>query len=58
MPKLGKLEERVEKRMEAMRKQDAGVGWYQDDAGRLYHFDGQVWDVIPEEITKRLEYLG
>lgn len=70
MPKLGRAEEAMEtanvmdahelyiKRVEALRKSNAEVGWYQDGAGGLYHFDGQVWDVVPEEMTKRLEYLG
>lgn len=70
MPKLGRSVESMEtanvmdahelymKRVEAMKNQDAGAGWYQDGAGGLYHFDGTVWDVVPEEMTKRLEYLG
>lgn len=67
MPKLGRTEERMDivdahdmymKRVQAMRNQDVGIGWYQDGDGGLYHFDGQVWDVVPEEMRKRLEYLG
>lgn len=67
MPKLGRAEERTEqlnahdmymKRVQAMKIGDAGIGWYQDSDGGLYHFDGKVWDVVPEEMTKRLEYLG
>lgn len=70
MPKLGRSVETMEtanvmdahelymKRVQAMKNQDAGMGWYQDSEGGLYHFDGQVWDVVPEEMTKRLEYLG
>ncbi len=69
MPKLGRPEEWLSmeeanvhdmymKRVQAMKDQDKGSGWYQDAEGNLYHFDGSVWDVVPEEVTKRLEYLG
>lgn len=70
MPKLGRSVETMEtanvmdahdlyvKRVQAMKSQSAEVGWYQDSDGGLYHFDGLVWDVVPEEVTKRLEYLG
>lgn len=69
MPKLGKIDEpqgesefdahgMYMKRVQAMRDRDKGVGWYQDDNGGLYHFNGSVWDVLPDEVTKGLEYLG
>jgi len=69
MAKLGRPEEWLsmeevdvhdmyKKRVQAMKDQDKGTGWYQDSEGNLYHFDGSVWDVVPEEMTKRLEYLG
>jgi hypothetical protein len=67
MPKLGRPEETLEnteiedgykKRVQAMKNQDVGVGWYQDSDGGLFHFNGTVWDVVPEELKKRLEYLG
>jgi hypothetical protein len=34
------------------------VGWYQDVAGSLYHYDGVIWDVVPAAEISRLEYLG
>jgi len=34
------------------------VGWYQDVAGSLYHYDGVIWDVVPATEISRLEYLG
>lgn len=64
MPKLGRPEERIDahgmhlKRVQSMKDQDKGIGWYQDTEGNLWHFDGSVWDVVPEQMTKRLEYLG
>ncbi len=64
MPKLGRAEDRVDahkmymERVQAMKDQDKGLGWYQDSEGNLYHFNGSAWDVVPEEMTKRLEYLG
>ena len=36
----------------------ARVGWYQDTAGALYHYDGVIWDVVPAAEISRLEYLG
>lgn len=33
-------------------------GWYQNKKGDLYHYDGVVWDKVPEEQIKSLEYLG
>ena len=32
-------------------------GWYQNSAGDLFHYDGVVWDVVPESV-KDLEFLG
>ena len=64
MPKLGRAEERLDahkiymERVEEVKDQRTEDGWYQDKAGRLYHFDGNVWDVIPEEVIQGLEYLG
>jgi hypothetical protein len=34
------------------------VGWYQDSKGSLYHYDGVIWDVVPDGNISRLEYLG
>jgi hypothetical protein len=34
------------------------VGWYQDTRGSLYHYDGVVWDIVPDGSISRLEYLG
>jgi len=36
---------------------EANQGWYQNSAGDLFHYDGVVWDVVPDSI-KKLEYLG
>jgi hypothetical protein len=33
-------------------------GWYQDFKGSLYHYDGVVWDEVPDGDIKQLEYLG
>ena len=37
---------------------DIEEGWYQNSEGRLYHYDGVVWDVVPIQRTADLEYLG
>lgn len=37
---------------------DFGSGWYQNRKGELFHYDGVVWDVVPAESIKDLEYLG
>lgn len=69
MAKLGRPEEWLSmeevdvqdmymKRVQAMKDQDKGTGWYQDDKGRLYHFDGSGWDIVPEDFAKGLEFLG
>lgn len=34
------------------------VGWYQDSKGELFHYDGVVWDVVPDGRIDQLEYLG
>lgn len=34
------------------------AGWYQSIKGSLYHYDGVVWDEVPEFELKSLEYLG
>jgi hypothetical protein len=34
------------------------LGWYQNSSGDLFHYDGVVWDVVPREQVKNLEYLG
>ena len=33
-------------------------GWYQDSKGSLYHYDGVIWDEVPNPNIKQLEYLG
>jgi hypothetical protein len=33
-------------------------GWYQDSKGSLYHYDGLIWDEVPNPNIKQLEYLG
>ena len=33
-------------------------GWYQDPKGFLYHYDGIIWDAVPEAPLLTLEYLG
>ena len=37
---------------------EMGEGWYQDSKGSLYHYDGVVWDEVPNTNMKQLEYLG
>lgn len=34
------------------------AGWYQDRQGRLYNYDGVIWDEVPEMKLTDLEYLG
>lgn len=34
------------------------VGWYQNSRGDLYHYDGVVWDNVPNEKVSDLEFLG
>ena len=34
------------------------AGWYQNADGDLYHYDGTIWDTVPKEQIKDLEYLG
>lgn len=37
---------------------DVLAGWYQNGDGKLYHYDGVVWDEVPGEKIEKLEYLG
>ena len=34
------------------------VGWYQNSSGDLHHYDGTVWDVVPQQRVQDLEFLG
>lgn len=34
------------------------AGWYQNSKGDLFHYDGTIWDNVPEERIQQLEYLG
>lgn len=34
------------------------TGWYQDRSGKLYKYDGVIWDEVPEVRISELEYLG
>jgi hypothetical protein len=34
------------------------TGWYQDSKGSLFHYDGIIWDAVPEAPLSTLEYLG
>lgn len=34
------------------------VGWYQNSRGDLFHYDGTVWDNVPNEKINDLEFLG
>lgn len=34
------------------------AGWYQNGEGQLFHYDGVVWDEVPEVRISDLEYLG
>jgi len=42
----------------AMTGLDIPAGWYQNIKGSLYHYDGVVWDEVPDWDIKQLEYLG
>lgn len=37
---------------------DVAEGWYQNTSGVLYHYDGTIWDSVPNEAIRDLEYLG
>lgn len=37
---------------------DVAKGWYQNKIGDLYHYDGTIWDSVPSEAIRDLEYLG
>jgi hypothetical protein len=37
---------------------EIAAGWYQNSKGLLYHYDGVVWDDVPLDNLKELEYLG
>lgn len=34
------------------------AGWYQNSDGKLFHYDGVVWDEVPSEKQGDLEFLG
>lgn len=34
------------------------VGWYQNSCGDLFHYDGVIWDSVPNEKIEDLEFLG
>jgi hypothetical protein len=37
---------------------EASAGWYQNSSGDLFHYDGVVWDTVPSESVRNLEFLG
>lgn len=53
LPEFLKEDERTVK--EAMKHMK---GWYQNSKGDLFHYDGIVWDDVPGESIKDLEFLG
>lgn len=54
----GLLEEFTEMSSSSVTVEGVKVGWYQNSDGGLFHYDGVVWDVVPDEKISRLEYLG
>lgn len=38
--------------------QPVNQGWYQNSRGELFHYDGTIWDNVPEDRLQALEYLG
>ena len=38
--------------------QTVSTGWYQNSRGELFHYDGTIWDSVPEDRLQALEYLG
>lgn len=54
LPEFMRKEKLVNEVMDAFARQ----GWYQNSAGDLYHYDGVVWDNVPQEKTEDLEFLG
>lgn len=54
LPEFMRKEKLITKMIDAFVKK----GWYQNSAGDLYHYDGVVWDNVPQEKTEELEFLG
>lgn len=40
------------------KEREVSAGWYQNSKGDLYHYDGTVWDKVPEQKVQELEFLG
>lgn len=53
LPEFLKEDERTVKEAKKHMK-----GWYQNSKGDLFHYDGIVWDDVPGESIKDLEFLG
>lgn len=51
------MEFNLEEILKMRREKIVGVGWFQDLAGNLYHYDGVVWDVVPDS-SLELQFLG
>jgi hypothetical protein len=43
---------------ERKRMPDLKPGWYQSDRGDLFQYDGVIWDKVPDQSLRSLEYLG
>lgn len=39
-------------------EEEVATGWYQNSVGVLYHYDGVVWDNVPDGKISDLEFLG
>lgn len=44
--------------LEFLGKPERSSGWYQNRSGKLFHYDGVVWDEVPNERMEELEFLG
>jgi len=54
LPEFMRKEKLVNERIDAFVRQ----GWYQNSAGDLFHYDGVVWDNVPQGKIDDLEFLG
>lgn len=48
----------AEKKEPVKKIEVSDAGWYQNADGKLFHYDGVVWDEVPSEKQGDLEFLG
>ncbi len=54
----GNLPDFLKDPFEAQGEVETVIGWYQNSKGDLFHYDGTIWDNVPNEKLQELEYLG